>query len=53
VAVGIVEELENESVRPTEVTVENIRHDTGLQASAHPSGESLKRLSLKRIAVCS
>lgn len=31
---GIVGELENEIVRPTDVMVEAIRHDAGLQASA-------------------
>ena len=41
--IGVVEELEDESVRPTEVTVQDIERDTGLQASAQPSGESLKR----------
>ena len=41
--IGVVEELEDESVRPTEVTVQDIERDTGLQASTRPSGESLKR----------
>ena len=37
--IGVVEELEDESVRPTEVTVQDIERDTGLQASTQPSGE--------------
>ena len=41
--IGVVGELEDESVRPTEVTVQDIERDTGLQAYTRPSGESLKR----------